>query len=174
MRNSTYKDDIKVFSFINSDECDTYDKFTKFLLGNALPLRERWVFYFFGKTKWLDSNAIGQMETQSFVEYGGFVSGEIYYWQKYLSDESEDKQRIESDLKENGISITPELINKTWIEAGWNYVDDQINAGIEEENNRVEDYSYNKLTRESSYCGTCQESPCMCSDREKSSMTHEF
>jgi hypothetical protein len=36
------------------------------------------------------------------------------------------------------------------------------------------DYSYDDDNKDSDFCEACQESPCMCSDREKSSTTYDY
>ena len=172
MRNSDFRDDIKVYTFVNSAHC-SYNEFRQFLILNALPLRERWAFYFFGKSRSLDNIAIGDMEIQGPRYYGGFVYGEIYYWQKYLRDELETRQSIESDLRERGEPVTPEIVNHAWIERGWAFVADGINDGEYCDDNIEADFNFRSSSR-NAYCEACQESPCMCSDREKSSMTNEY
>lgn len=96
MRNKEYKDDQRVFTFINSDRCKTLGCLYDFLKENKLPVRERWVFYLLGKFDYLDEESIFSMSDKEL--FGGYYSGEVFYWSIYLKKEEEKRNEIGEEI----------------------------------------------------------------------------
>ncbi len=78
------------------------------------------------------------------------------------------------------IEPTEILIEKIYIRRGYDYLDIcQENERFAEEmeyyRNSNEEFSDDESAPgDSSFCTSCQNSPCICSDREKTSSTHDF
>ncbi len=96
MRNKEYKDDQKVFRFINSNECLTLGCLFSFLKDNFLPVRERWVFYLLGKFNDINESVISLMEDREL--FGGYFCGETYFWSIYLENERDKKEEISNEI----------------------------------------------------------------------------
>lgn len=181
MRNDDFLDDLKVFSFIISEKCTHYYALINFLKENNLPVRARWVYYFFGKNNWLTELNIKEIASREFNSYGGYLEGLPYYWDAYLGNSYEDKQSIENELKEKGEKFDKETINKIYYERGWEYAIDNVEynenrilEAMADEHIEEMNYKYYGQDDESSYCEACQNSPCICSDRERTSTSHDF
>ncbi len=182
MRNAEFKDDMAVFSFINSKNCKTYSSLKDFLYKNNLPIRARWAFYYFGKFNWIDTKLISEMSCDCWDSYGGYIFGEIYYWEEYLNEEHEHKDNIKQEFMEEGKEATDEEIHKIYMKRGIDFVNDCEENDRDSEKYRYYQEYYEQMSSGSSYgydggssfCEACQQSPCMCSDREQSSTLHDF
>lgn len=181
MKNLNQIDDQKVFTFINSNSCNFYEDLKNFLYENKLPIKSRWAFYFFGKKQSITENVISSMEIETFDSYGGYINGEIYYWDCYLNSSYHFKERefIQLKLIENGEEANEQNIQEEYIKQGYNFVEKSLKNDKECENYRwLEEYSNNQVyiepSNEFEVCSACQESPCLCSDRERTSTIHDF
>lgn len=105
-----YKEDQLVFSFINCKQAKSFSNLVAFLEQNSLPLRERWAFYYFGRHGHHGGSLIDteEMTKNGYRDYGGYLEGEIFYWNEYLKDEAEKK------------------ISKKYYRHGWKYVYEMI------------------------------------------------
>lgn len=83
-------------------------------------------------------------------------------------------------LKQNAIEIHSEILENSEIER---ILNDAYNMFSFLEEKQVyhseldfesQNTSFEDFDEDSEYCGACESSPCMCSDREKTSMTHDF
>lgn len=134
MRNPEYKDDQKVFEYINGADCQTYSDLTDFLVRNKLPIRERWAFYFFGKNNWINSDTIAQMEDKSYDSYGGYIDGNIYYWTEHLKTEQEERKGLEAD----DIGFSRKDSQMIYIHGGYQFVADRVENDKDNERDRWE------------------------------------
>mgnify|MGYP000672243439 CR=1 FL=1 len=107
--------------------------------------------------------------------------GEIYYWDCYLNSSYHFKERefIQLKLIENGEEANEQNIQEEYIKQGYNFVEKSLKNDKECENYRwLEEYSNNQVyiepSNEFEVCSACQESPCLCSDRERTSTIHDF
>ena len=184
MRNIDYQDDQKVFRFINSESCNTYIDLSDFLKENNLPYRERWVFYFFGKTNLIDEKSIKNMSSKDQLCYGGLIEGEVLHWQNYFSQEYKTKDEIREELFKSGQNEywpTAEEVNKIFLERGFSYVENRIeNDYLSAEDQAGSEYDemmrnakYNS-DDDTSYCGACESSTCICSDPERTSTIKRY
>lgn len=181
MKDLDQTDDQKVFTFINSNFCNFYDDLKNFLYENKLPIESRWAFYFFGKKQSISENVISSMEITSLDSYGGYINGEIYYWNYYLNSDYHFKERefIELKLINDGMEANEQNIQEEYIRKGYIFVEESIKNDKEcEDNIWLEEYSKNQVyfepSNEFEVCGSCQETPCLCSDRERTSTIHDF
>lgn len=176
MRNKDFESDQLVFSFINSEQCCSYEDLRYFLISNDLPLLERWLFYFLGKKDEISKYTIEEMKNES--SFGGYVYGAAYYWKEYLSNEKQEKEDIITELKNNREEITEDKVHKMYLQNGWTYVDDNVNmeSYIMGDDSITEEFTDNEVSERgrSEFCGACESSPCRCSDREKTSTMHDF
>ncbi|HMG15490.1 MAG TPA: hypothetical protein VK590_08595 [Saprospiraceae bacterium] len=176
--------DQKVIKFMNSEGCKSYDSLIDYLTTNQIPLREKWIFYFYGKNNTINEDGIISHSIIRHDFYGGFIDGEIHHWEKYLKDESDRKYQIRKEFEEKGQTYKLFEIDNLFIEEGFEFVKEMVDRDwenyIDQENYKAEKeydrWANNRpfKNEESSYCGACLSSPCMCSDREKSSTVHDF
>jgi len=181
MRNEDFNDDLKVFSFIIGESCTNYFSFINFLKENNLPVRARWIYYFFGKNNWLSKSNIKEIASREYNSYGGYLDGLAYYWGRYLENSYEDMKSIEKELQDKGEQFEKNIIYKIYYERGWEYAVDcvdydenRILEAMADEHMAEMNYRYYGQDNGSSYCEACQNSPCICSDREKTSTSNEY
>lgn len=88
------KIDIEVFSFINSDKCTSYPILEEYLRRNAYPLREKWVYYFWGKHKYLTNeinSPVGELDLhEDIVEY---ILEKLSHWKYWLENKDDALKR---------------------------------------------------------------------------------
>ncbi|UPQ79322.1 hypothetical protein M0M57_00440 [Flavobacterium azooxidireducens] len=170
MRNIEFKDDQKVFAFINSDICNSYQDLCDFLYDNLLPFRERWIFYLLGKLNLISDETISDIPDKSYTSYGGYIKGEVYYWKEYLENEYYEKNYIEEKLKLEGKEVTNEAILRIYLKRGFDFVDSKIENDINRESDKLitlfEDQIYFDNINDNEFCEACHETPCMCSHKE--------
>jgi len=173
MRNHDYKSDQKVLTFINSEECRSFRDFTDFLRINYLPLYERWAFYFFGKKNWINEKSITEMAYNGYTQYGCYIFSDIYHWKVYLMDNREKGERERIKIEINSKSAYSEEVSKIFCENAWGYVSDQYNNDVENQNDFLaKDLDYDTKTNyqddsDKNYCEACDNSPCICSDKDR-------
>ncbi len=174
--------DQQVFRFINSNNCCSYNDLKSFLISNKFPFNSRWIFYFLGKKNQLSENEIHFMMNSEVDCFGGYIYGEVYFWEYYF-DETTEKRQIVQEFKNQGLTINDineEDLHKLYVEKGYNQMESFLESVRESAAFNLErkfwDVQDAIPIRESDndYCEACQESPCMCSDREKTSSTHDF
>lgn len=135
--NKYWRSDQLVFTFINSEECTSFQSLVKFLIRNRYPLLERWAFYCLGKFKEVDSKAIQSISNDRETDYGGLIKGELYYWKEYLNFDSEElneeferfSQRYNTSDYEPKINM--DALPEEHIMLGWYYVYKAIDHDIE-------------------------------------------
>lgn len=170
-----YHEDQKVFKFINSDECQNFDDLHNFLGDNNLPWRTRWIYYFFGKKNWIDDETINNMGEPGHDNYGPYLYDTIYWWERFLADENKIKNQIRDELKEEGKLVNSLEVQEIFIDRAWEYINNMSDAARQDENDRLlredrefdNDNYYNR--NDEAYCAACSESPCACSDPERTS-----
>jgi len=130
MRNRLFKNDILVFSFINSEDCQTFDDLIKFLKENNLPVLERWGFYLIGKLNLINEKAITDININEIDTYGGLINVNIYHWKYYLKNMSLESllMTVSSELEDN--KICEALCNK-YFNLGWEYVQYMVESDFE-------------------------------------------
>ena len=141
MRNKFYQNDIKVFSFINSDECKTFEDLKKYLINYHLPFLERWAFYFLGKRNSLSDKEISNLGEDNYISYGGFVKGELYHWNFFLNlkpskikdiymyyhpHEPGDIEILYSIRSFDEEELNQSFLPEDQISLGWRYVQDAV------------------------------------------------
>jgi hypothetical protein len=159
----------QVFDFIeNRDKIELFSLFY-FLRKNNLPIKTSWVFYCLGKAK--NKNCSRKAEILNSLLDGNYYSEflpELYYWNHY---------RYSRAIPDSGTLVTYDFDSDDFIKECWEYVDDQMKN---DEENRLYEASLEAYANAyegydpyaARYCGSCNESPCMCSDPERTSTTY--
>ena len=135
MRNKLYKNDIKVFSFINSEDCQTFDDLINFLKKNNLPVLERWTFNLMGKLNIIDAAVVINIGINKINTYGGSINGNIHHWKYFIKH-----MPLESLLKGISFESDDKHIYKTlsakYYDLGWEYVQYMIASDTEIQNEK--------------------------------------
>lgn len=118
------------------------------------------------KKMYPDKNLLFDIENNRYFEISDESSGE-----KSISELSERKFILEV-LKSLPISLynyNPEKYPLTIKDSLPSNRNNELRIEVE-----YSDKSFDTFYNEAPYCGACQESPCMCSDRERTSTVYDF
>ena len=175
-KNNPNRFDQMVFSFINSDKCNSYDSFKTFLENNFLPLKESWVYYFLGKMKLFNAESLNLIGTSEKYIVPLRLLKEVKHWIEYEKNKENELEWIIDYFKDMGKTPSEEEIEKMYIKEGYEGIYNSLFYKGEEyvklEQIYGNDDQYN--SDDERYCESCGQSPCMCSDREKTSTTYDF
>lgn len=174
MRNFDFEIDQEIFRFINSEYCSSYNVLLNYVRKRNLPLNERWVFYLLGKLNYINDQVIEGMSVKSYRTYGGVLFPEVKHWRRYLEGEFEERKRIQEGL--NAGTPYDESVSYQYYAEGWEFVRDEMEYDVDRDTDEwIERDEYGlDLNEDDEYCDACQNSPCMCSDQEKTSTKIDF
>lgn len=108
-----------------------------------------------------------------------YVSTCIFSNQLDYEIEIENLTELIEIVKLDKIEVTEKQVENIFLKNGWDYVYSQLDKDQENAIHRQnmeyfsEEENYSNYD-DNDYCGACQSSPCMCSDREATSTTHDF
>lgn len=159
-----------VYEYLLQEKAVSYGFFLLFLERNNLPPERDWILFCLGR--WFgegESIAKELIETLVSNENLDEEMPEIFFWDKYISI-------CTSKMRMDGIA-TPDLESEDFIKNGWDYIREEIKFYKEYESwgdglARKADGWIDRSYEDQSFCSSCGESPCMCSDPEQTSTTY--
>lgn len=155
----------EVIEYIENKKDLSLRGFIYFLKRSNLPLKIEWLYYCLGKTAnnscdkrdFFLSALKGEVEMEKLFP-------EIHLWDDYLLMEI---------CKNKGNLVIRDINSESFIKERWQYVDDWIDQIAQEKASdmildcQARGYEESGGGEYSSYCSSCNQSPCMCGDPDE-------
>jgi hypothetical protein len=148
-----------VYKFLNSTRLKTPDDIFIFLRVKGYPLKLEWLFYGLAKIDYFQDRRNYAPENTG--TYKGHYFTETYYWEYLIKGER--LKPISKRNKRRFDEYSIEMNKRIWKDV----------TQLSHESLFPEDDNFFYVSDDNSFCDACQQSPCMCSDPERTSTTYD-